>query len=43
MRVPDFLGHILQATERIERYTAGLNEPGFVANEMVQDAVIRNI
>lgn len=43
LRVPDYLGHILKAMERIERYTAGLDEAGFLCNELVQDAVIRNI
>lgn len=42
-RVPDYLGHILQAIERIDRYMAGLDEPGFLKNELVQDGVIRNI
>ena len=43
LRVPDYLGHILQAIERISRYTADLDEVGFLRNEMAQDAVIRNI
>lgn len=43
LRVADYLGHILQAMERIERYTSGLDEAGFLNSEMVQDAVIRNI
>lgn len=43
LRVPDYLGHILQAIERIERYTADLDEVGFLNGELVQDAVIRNI
>lgn len=42
-RVPDYLGHILRAIERIGRYTADMNEVSFLTNEMVQDAVIRNI
>jgi len=41
-RLPDYLGHILQAIERIERYTDAVDEVGFMQNEMVQDAVIRN-
>lgn len=41
-RLPDYLGHILQAIERIERYTDDVDEVGFMQNEMVQDAVIRN-
>ena len=43
LRVPDYLGHILKAIERIDRYTADLDEVGFLKSELVQDAVIRNI
>jgi len=43
LRVPDYLGHILAAIERIERYTDGLDEAGFLSSELVQDAVIRNL
>ncbi len=43
LRVPDYLGHILEAIERIDRYTADLDEVGFLGSPMVQDAVIRNI
>lgn len=43
LRVTDYLGHILMAIERINRYTAGMDEAGFLGNELVQDAVIRNI
>ncbi len=42
-RVADYLGHILQATARIERHTAGVDAAGFAASELVQDAVIRNL
>lgn len=42
-RVPDYLAHILHAIERIERYTADMDELGFLGSELVQDAVIRNI
>jgi len=42
LRLPDYLGHILQAIERIQRYTADLDEVGFLQSEMAQDAVIRN-
>lgn len=43
-RLRDYLGHILQAIERIERYTEGLTETAFLSkdHELVQDAVIRN-
>jgi len=43
LRVTDYLRHILNAIERIDRYTTDMNEAGFLANELVQDAVIRNI
>ena len=42
-RVSVYLGHILKAIERIDRYTADMDEVKFLSNEMVQDAVIRNI
>ncbi len=41
-RLPDYLGHILGAIERIARYTRGMDEAAFLGNEMAQDAVIRN-
>lgn len=41
-RLLDYLGHILQAIERIQRYTDDMDEMGFIHNEMAQDAVIRN-
>ncbi len=41
-RLADYLAHILEAIERIERYTEDLSEPAFLQNELVQDAVIRN-
>lgn len=43
LRVPDYLGHILEAVERINTYTDDMDEVGFLQNQMVQDAVIRNI
>ncbi|WP_038167740.1 DUF86 domain-containing protein [Thiomonas sp. FB-Cd] len=42
LRLPDYLGHILDAIERIERYTAGMDEVAFAQNSLVQDAVVRN-
>lgn len=41
-RLADYLAHILQAIERIERYTEDLDEVAFLQVELVQDAVIRN-
>jgi uncharacterized protein with HEPN domain len=42
-RVTEFLGHILQGISRISSYTSHMSEQDFVANPLVQDAVIRNI
>lgn len=42
LRVQDYLGHILEAINRIQRYTQDINESAFLEREMVQDAVIRN-
>ena len=41
-RLSDYLGHILEAIERIDRYTENMDEVQFLQSEMVQDAVIRN-
>jgi uncharacterized protein with HEPN domain len=30
LRVPDYLAHILQAIERIERHTEDIDEMGFI-------------
>ncbi|MBU6225107.1 MAG: DUF86 domain-containing protein [Burkholderiales bacterium] len=43
LRVPDYLGHILKAIERIERHTSDVDVVGFLASELIQDAVIRNL
>lgn len=42
-RDPDYLDHIRDAIDRINRYTAGINDAEFKRNELVQDAVIRNL
>lgn len=42
LRLGDYLTHILHAIERIIRYTESMDEPTFLLNELVQDAVIRN-
>jgi uncharacterized protein with HEPN domain len=41
-RLADYLAHILEAIERIERYTEDMTELAFLENQLVQDAVIRN-
>ena len=43
LRLNDYLDHILKAIVRIENYTVNLNQASFISNELVQDAVIRNI
>lgn len=42
-RLPDYLGHILEAIERIQHYVEDMDEVGFLDNKLVQDAVIRNL
>ena len=41
-RLAVYLTHILEAIERIERYTEDVSEVAFLDNQMAQDAVIRN-
>ena len=43
MRVPDYLGHILSAIERVERHSQDVDEVGFLSSELIQDAVERNL
>lgn len=38
-----YLSDILDAIEAIERFTAGLDEAGFVASELVQSAVLQKL
>ena len=38
-----FMTDVLDAIEKIERYTSGLTFDQFEANEMVSDAVVRNL
>lgn len=42
-RLIDYLAHILEAIERIDRYTEEVDELAFLHNELIQDAVIRNL
>lgn len=42
LRIPDYLGHIVEAIERIHRYVEDLSEVDFLDDEKTQDAVIRN-
>jgi uncharacterized protein with HEPN domain len=41
-RLGDYLGHILDAIERIEEYVLDMDEMTFLGSKLVQDAVIRN-
>ena len=34
-RLPDYLQHIIEAIERIQRYTEEMDELGFAQNQMV--------
>ena len=42
LRLADYLGHILEAIERIEEYVSDIDELNFLSNKLVQDAVVRN-
>ena len=42
-RLQDYLAHILEAIERIDRYTGDMDELAFLENDLVQDAVVRNL
>jgi len=42
LRIQDYLGHILEAIERINRYVGTIGEDDFLEDEKTQDAVIRN-
>ncbi len=42
-RLLDYLQHILEAIERIHRYIEDIDEMTFIGNELIQDAVIRNL
>ncbi|CAM2183528.1 DUF86 domain-containing protein [Paraburkholderia sacchari] len=43
LRLPEYLQHILDAIGRIDRYTTGMDKQAFESDELVRDAVIRNI
>lgn len=42
-RLADYLAHTLEAIERIDRYTEGMDKGAFLNDQLVQDAVIRNL
>ncbi len=41
-RFPDYLEHMLEALDRIQKYTDGKSKEQFLADHLVQDAVMRN-
>jgi uncharacterized protein with HEPN domain len=41
-RVQDYLSHIVEAIDRIQRYVGDMVETGFLQDEKTQDAVVRN-
>lgn len=43
LRLGDYLQHIRDAADRIQRYTLGKSKADFLNDEQLQDAVIRNI
>ncbi len=42
-RQEDYLRHIVEAAERVARYTGSLDKAAFLADEKTRDAVIRNL
>ena len=42
LRLPEYLGHIVQAIDRPHRYVGSMTEAAFLQDEKTQDAVIRN-
>ena len=43
LRDEDYLDHIQDAISKIQRFTAGKSESDFAADELLHDAVIRNL
>ncbi|MGB8029034.1 MAG: DUF86 domain-containing protein [Terracidiphilus sp.] len=39
----DFIGHILEAADKVLQYTKNMNRDQFYSDTLTQDAVIRNI
>lgn len=42
LRAMDYLGHIVEAIDRIQRYVEDMTEITFLDDEKTQDAVVRN-
>ena len=38
-----YIGHILEATEKIYKYCSSMKKTEFLRNDLVKDAVVRNI
>jgi uncharacterized protein with HEPN domain len=38
-----YIEHIVSSITKIKEYTEGINEASFLANSLIQDAVIRNL
>jgi uncharacterized protein with HEPN domain len=38
-----YVGHILEATEKIHKYCSSMKKTEFLRNDLVKDAVVRNI
>ena len=43
LRLGDYLQHMRDAADRVQRYTVGKSQDDFAADEQLQDAVVRNI
>jgi len=41
-RLPDYLEHILQAIDRVQRWVRDFDETSFLQSKVEQEAVIRN-
>ena len=43
LRLGDYLQHMRDEADRVQRYTAGKSQNDFVLDEQLQDAIVRNI
>lgn len=43
LRLGDYLQHMRDAADRVQRYTADKSKDDFAADEQLQDAVVRNL
>lgn len=43
LAIGEYLAHILEGVERIERYTRGCSREAFLGSDLIQDGVIRNL